>query len=59
MIFLEAAAEALRADYSIMPHDTCEAVGLAAGASYADRAAAIPSNPQPWLDHFAMIFRTQ
>jgi hypothetical protein len=56
MIFLEAAAEALRADYSIMPHDTCEAVGLAAGASYADRAAAIPSNRQPWLDHFAMIF---
>jgi hypothetical protein len=29
MIFLEAAAEALNADYSIMPHDTCEAVGLA------------------------------
>ena len=29
MIVLEAAAGALGADYSIMPRDTCEAVGLA------------------------------
>jgi hypothetical protein len=28
MIFLEAAAEALKANYSIMPRDTCEAVRL-------------------------------
>jgi hypothetical protein len=40
MTFLEAAAEALQADYSIMPRDTCEALGLAPGASYADGAGA-------------------
>jgi hypothetical protein len=28
MTFVKAAVEALRADYSIMPHDTCEALGL-------------------------------
>jgi hypothetical protein len=36
MTFLEAAAEALQADYSIMPRDTCEALALAQRASYAD-----------------------
>ena len=44
MIFLEAAAAALRADYSIMPRDTCGALGLAQGASYADGAVVVLSN---------------
>jgi hypothetical protein len=46
-----AAAEALRLDYSIMPHDTCEALGLTRGASYADAAAAVLENRQTWSEH--------
>ena len=56
MTFLQAAAEALRSDYSIMPN-TCEALGLARGASYADGAAAVLDNRQTWSKHFGMIFR--
>jgi hypothetical protein len=59
MTFLEGAAEALSADYSIMPRDTCEALGLAQGASYADGAAAVRGNRQTWAYHFTMIFRAQ
>jgi hypothetical protein len=59
MTFLEAAADALSADYSIMPSDTCEALGLAQGASYADGAAAVLDKWQIWSEHFAMIFRAQ
>jgi hypothetical protein len=59
MTFLEAAAEALRADYSIMPRGTCEGLGLAQGASYADGAAAVLESRQIWAEHFAMIFRGQ
>jgi hypothetical protein len=59
MTFLEPAAEALQANYSIMPRDTCEALGLAQGASYADGAAAVLDNLQTWSEHFAMIFRAQ
>ena len=33
MIFLEGAAEALKADDSIMPRHTCAALGLSQGAS--------------------------
>jgi hypothetical protein len=51
--------EGLRRHYSIMPHDTCEALNLAQGASYADGAAAVLENRQMWADHFAMIFRAQ
>ena len=51
MTFLEAAAEALQADYSIMPHYTCEALGLAEGAVYADGASAVLQNRQRWADH--------
>jgi hypothetical protein len=59
MIFLEAAADALRADYSIMPRDTCAAFGLAQGASYAEGAAAVLDNRQTWSEHFGMILRAQ
>jgi hypothetical protein len=59
MTFLEAAAGALRADYSAMPRHTCEALGLAQGASYADGAAAVLQNRSQWSQHFAMIFRAQ
>jgi hypothetical protein len=59
MIFLEGAAEALRADFSIMPRDTCEALGLAHGASYADGAAAVLRDRQTWASHLGMIFRAQ
>jgi hypothetical protein len=59
MTFLEASAEALRADYSAMPRHTCEALGLAQGVSYADGAAAVLENRQTWSEHFAMIFRAQ
>jgi hypothetical protein len=57
--FLEAAADALQADYGIMPRATCEALGLAQGASYADGSAAVLQNRSLWAGHFAMIFRAQ
>jgi hypothetical protein len=59
MIFLEAAAEALRADFGPMPLDACGAFALAHGASYADGAAAVLQDRQIWVDHFGMIFRAQ
>jgi len=59
MTFLGAAAEALRADYSAMPRHTCDALGFAQGASYADGAAAVLDNRQTWSEHFGMISRAQ
>jgi hypothetical protein len=59
MIFLEAAAEALRANYSTMPYHGCAALRLTQGASYADGAAAVLGNRQTWSEYFGMIFRGQ
>jgi hypothetical protein len=58
IIFLEGAAEALRADFSIMPRDTCEAWPCSRGL-LEDGAAAVLRDRQTWASHLGMIFRAQ